>query len=188
MVCIFCRHLGAILKKEWLYMKRNPIRSIAELLIPFILMILLLLTRWAVPINKRNGGPDYEAESLAIDSSDEVTIMNGLINFGRYYRWYFNKTDLSNKYALGIAPKSNELAKKLNEYFEEKNVNTKFFDSEQDLVKYAANPTYENDKVVNLTTGIVFTGKSSDDYSYKIMVDKMVVMDVSNNFIDPLQK
>ena len=80
------------------------------------------------------------------------------------------------------------MAKKLYEYFEGINVHTLFFDSEKDLVKYAANPTYENDKVVNLTTGIVFTGKSSDDYSYKIMVDKMVVMDVSNNFIDPLQK
>jgi len=185
----FGKHLSAILGKEWLYWKRNICRSICEICIPFVLMIILMILRITITTKTSPAGPNYYEEIVGIDPTDDMFIMNDIPNMGRqYYQGFFSK---NSQYAIGIAPNDTEIVKEMLNYFSEREMMVFGFKNEKELTDYAAKPSYRNskNKLLNVTTGLVFTKTGKDkEYAYKLLLDKDAIPDIAENFVDPLQK
>ena len=191
-----CRHISAIFMKEWLYWRRNICWSIFELILPFGVMALVLYM-YSLSDNETHGsGPNYDfghRTFTAIGLDANHTTM-GLINTGVL----FYESELFNPMneeagQIGIAPNGNPVVKEMEEYFRGKKVRYKVFETEEDLIKCAENPfeeEYEDEmRLTNITIGISFTGSAkSKDYSYKLLLDKSHFNDISENFVDRLQK
>eukprot|EP00826_Nyctotherus_ovalis_P039400 TRINITY_DN3789_c0_g5_i3.p1 TRINITY_DN3789_c0_g5~~TRINITY_DN3789_c0_g5_i3.p1 ORF type:complete len:188 (+),score=64.49 TRINITY_DN3789_c0_g5_i3:118-681(+) len=183
------RHISAILTKEWLYWRRNVCRSIVELLIPFLFMVLLVWAYSRIPTTMSDGGPMYEVELEAISPEDNPMTM-GLPNLGKilYEAKVFNKKE-KNCNQIGMAPKGHQIVEKMKNYFDQHDVRYMIFESEKDLISCAANPIKDGDRMTNITVGISFPGQVKDrDYSYKLMIDRNKMLDVSENYVDKLKR
>lgn len=183
------RHISAILTKEWLYWRRNICRSIFELLIPFLFMVLLVWAYSNIPHTMSDGGPMYEVELEAISPEDNPMTM-GLRNMGKllYEAKVFNKEEKDCS-QIGMAPKGHEIVEEMKAYFDQHSVRYKIFESEKDLVACAATPIEDGNRMTNITVGVSFTGQVKDrDYSYKLMIDRNKVLDVSENYVDKLKR
>lgn len=184
---IMVRHVSAILTKEWLCWKRNLVRSLAELLLPFAFMVVLLLTYAKIPKTSVPSGPNYDTHLTitAIRPDNAEKAMN-MENAG--YSFYVRKIfSFYTNYAIGIAPSSHKLAQQLSDHLYSRAIRHMLFHSEEELLQYAAKPYKVDGRLRNITAGVSFVGDvKRGDYSYKVLVDKVIVADVSENFVDRL--
>jgi hypothetical protein len=159
-------------------------------MIPFGFMGLVLLMYSLVTDTINPGGPDYIKEDTTFTaiSPNGLDKTMGLKNMGvTYYEGELFNALKENVSQIGIAPNST-IANVMKDYFDEKNVSYKIFNSERDLIDCAEKPYKENGKMTNITIGISFTGSKDKDYSYKLLLDKSHFQDVSENYVDRLQK
>jgi len=190
-----CRHISAIFMKEWLYWRRNICWSIVELMLPFGVMGLVLYI-CSFSFNQiQESGPSYdEMRTFTAISPDGNSTTMGLINTGvLYYESELFNTTQKEAAQIGIAPIGNPVVEQMKAYFNNTQVRYKVFKTEEELIKCAGNPIEEEHsngtRLTNITIGISFTGSvKGGDYSYKLLVDKSHFEDISENFVDRLQK
>ncbi len=181
-----CDQISAILTKEWIYWRRNMCSSICQLIIPFVGAALLLLISSAS--YHTDGGPNYETKLAGIDLTNTELTMGGLPNMAVLFKEMFSKATGK---AVGVSPASADITKRMMEYFNENGVSALAFESEADLISYAASPINktEDGTFVNLTCGLSFTKTGENkEYAYKLLIDKYTIQDVSDNFVDTLQR
>ena len=77
----FCSHTKALLKKEWLLWKRNLVRSVIEILIPWALMVIIVILRDVVPITPMESSSNVLYTNVVALSPDPFVMGLKNLNF-----------------------------------------------------------------------------------------------------------
>ncbi len=178
----FSSNVGALLKKEWLYWRRNMCCGITEMVFPFFILLLLCWAKGHSYVVKSRGGPEYSSSGIhAYDMNFSEETMGGLKNLeSGWYTWY----------TLGLAPNSSEIVRAIEQHLTLSNVKALTFESDAALLEAVADmPKDKYNQSLVMGGGLSFSKTGADgEYAYKLYTQSGFIDGISNNIVDPLQR
>ena len=103
-----------LLDKDWRLWKRNLVWSLLRLCFPFVMMTLLLILKLSIRPAVIEAGPDFESQTLAIDTGQMgFETMDGIPNLGREYTFFFHELNPAGSHWVGIVSNGSDIGSRI---------------------------------------------------------------------------